>query len=121
MIADLRALPLLWRLVTIGSVLAALAGGAWAVYAHIRAEGFREGYAKASAECEAEQKKQEIANRTAIDAANKRLIQLADQLSLKELQVDDYVKAIDLATAQDPRGGDACLDPDGVRRLNTLR
>lgn len=117
----LRALPLLWRLLTIGSVLVALAGGAWAVYAHIRAEGFRDGYAKASAECEAEQRRQELANRNAIDAANKRLIELADQLSLKELQVDDYVKAIDLATAQDARGGDACLGPDGVHRLNTLR
>jgi hypothetical protein len=121
MFATLRALPLLWRLLTIGSVLAALAGGVWAIYAHIRAEGYREGYAKASAECEAEQRAQELANRNAIDAANKRLLELANQLSLKELQVDDYVKAIDLATAQDPRGADACLDPDGVRRLNTLR
>lgn len=121
MIAILRALPLLWRLVTIGGVIAGLGGVAWAAYAHIRAEGFREGYSRASAECEAEQRQQGIANRNAIDAANKRLIELADQLSLKELQVDDYVKAIDLATAQDPRGGDACLEPDGVRRLNTLR
>ena len=121
MLAALRALPLIWRLATIAGVLMTLAGGAWAVCSHIRAEGFREGYAKASAECEAEQQRQEIANRNAIDAANRRLLELADQLSLKELQVDDYVKAIDLATAQDPRGADACLDPDGVRRLNTLR
>lgn len=121
MLAALRALPLLWRLVTIGGVVAALAGGLWGVYSYIRTEGYRDGYAKASAECEAEQRRQEIANRNAIDAANKRLIELADELSLKELQVDDYVKAIDLATAQDPRGGDACLDPGSVHRLNTLR
>lgn len=121
MLSALRALPLLWRLVTVAALLAALAGGAWAVYAHIRAEGYRDGYAKASAECEAEQQAQARANRNAIAAANKRLLELADQLSFKELQLDDAIKAIDLATAQDPRGGDACIDPDGVRRLNTLR
>lgn len=119
--AWLRALPLLWRLVTIGSVLATLAGGAWAVYAHIRAEGFRQGYAKASAECEAEQQRQELANRKAIDAAHKQLIEMSDELALKELQVDDYVKALDLAAAADPRAAEQCLGADSVRRLNAIR
>lgn len=119
--AWLRALPLLWRVLTVVGVLSAAGGALWGVYAHIRAEGYREGYAKSQSECEAEQKAMELANRNAIDLANKRLLEMADELSLQKLQVDDYVKAIDLATAQDPHGADLCLDPAGVHRLNAIR
>lgn len=121
MLGALRALPLLWRVLTIVGGLSALTGLGWAVYSHIRAEGYREGFAKAEAKCEDEQRKQALANQNAIDAANKRLLELAEELSLQKLQVDDYVKAIDLATAADPRGGDLCLDADSVRRLNAIR
>lgn len=121
MIAALRALPLLWKVVTLATLLSAAGGAIWGVYAYVRHEGFVEGFAKAEAKCEAEQKKQEIANQNAIDAANKRLIDLAEELTLQKLQVDDYVKAIDLATAADPRGADQCLDARGVRRLNSVR
>lgn len=121
MIAALRALPLAWRLITLAGVLAAVLGGVGALYAYVRHEGYVDGYQKAEAECEADKRRQELANRNAIDAANRRLVELADQLELKGLQLDDYVKAIDLATAEDPRGGDACLAADGVRRLNAIR
>jgi len=100
-----------------GIAIASVLGVAWI----IRTDGYRDGQAAARAQCSAEQARQAEANRNAIDAANKRLVELADELTLKELQVDDYVKAIDRATAEDPRGADQCLDPDGVRRLNTLR
>lgn len=120
MLAAFRALPFLWRVLTLVGLLSAAGGALWGVYAHIRAEGYREGYGKAQAECEAEQKAMELANNNAISAANKRLIEIADELSLQKLQVDDYVKAIDLATAQDPRGAALCLGPDSVRRLNAV-
>ena len=121
MLAALRALPLLWRIAGAAGIVLAIGGGLWGVYAHVRGEGYRDGRAAAEAECEAAQRRQQLANQNAIDAANRRLLDLADQLTLKELQVDDYVKAIDLATARDPRGTEQCLDPDGVRRLNTVR
>lgn len=121
MLAMFRALPLLARIATILGLVAVLAGSVGGLYLAVRHAGYVDGYAKASAECEAEKAKQEAANRNAVDAANRRLMDLADQLALKELEVDDYVKAIDLATAADPHGGDACLDPVSVRRLNTIR
>lgn len=121
MLASLRALPLLWRLAGILGLVVAFGGGLWGVYAYIRGQGYDAGYATASAECEAEQQKQAADNRDAIAAANKRLIELTHELSLKEMRVDDLVQQTDLATAQDPRGGDACLDADGVRRLNAYR
>lgn len=116
-----RALPLLWRIAALIGLVTALCGAVAGGIAYIRHEGYVSGHADAAAECAAEKRKQELANRAAIDAANKRLVDLADQISLKELQLDDYVKAIDLATAADPHGGDACLDAGGVRRLNTIR
>lgn len=119
--AWLRALPLLWRVLTIAGLLSVAGGAVWGVYAHIRAEGYREGFSVAEARCEAEQQKQELANRNAIAAASKQLVERADDLVKKELQLDDYVKAIDLATAQDPRGADMCLDAAGVHRLNSVR
>lgn len=103
------------------SALAALLAAGWAAYSHIRAEDYREGFAVAEAACTAEQQKQELANRDAIDVANKRLIELAGELTLKELQVDDYVKAIDLAAAADPSAAEQCLGIDSVRRINAIR
>lgn len=121
MLGALRALPLLWRVLAIAGVLSAATGLGRAAYSHIRAEGYREGFAKAEARCEDDKRKQEIANQNAIAAANKQLVERADELVKKELQLDDYVKAIDAATGADPRGGDRCLDADGVRRLNAIR
>jgi hypothetical protein len=96
-------------------------GGLGGAVAYIRHEGYRDGEAAATARCAEEQARAARANQNAIDAANKRLIERADELMQKELQLDDYVKAIDLATAQDPRAGDQCLDADSVRRLNSIR
>lgn len=103
------------------AILVVVLAGLGGVAAYIRHEGYRDGQAAARAEFEAERQKLELANRTAVDVANRRLIQLADQLSLKELQVDDYVKALDLNAAEDTRAGELCLDVGSVRRLNTIR
>ncbi len=104
-----------------GVAAALLLAAGWAAYSHIRAEGYRDGFAVAEAACEAEQQKQETANRNAIDAANKQLLERADDLIKKELQLDDYVKANDLLAAQDPGAGGKCLPAGSVRRLNTIR
>jgi len=100
---------------------ALLLAAGWVAYSHIRAEGYREGFAVAEAACEAEQRKQELANRNAIDAANKQLLERADELVKKELQLDDYVKANDLLAAQSPGADGKCLPAGSVRRLNTIR
>lgn len=117
----LRLLPWLGRAGAVLALVAGLGGGLWGIYALIRADGVREGRAAAEAECTAERLRLERANQAAIDAANRRLVELADQLRLRELQLDDYVKAIDLASAADPGGAAVCLDALGVRRLNTIR
>jgi hypothetical protein len=104
-----------------GLAAGALLAAGWAVYSHIRAEGYREGFAVAEAACEAEQRKQELANRNAIDAANKQLLERADELVQKELQLDDYVKANDFLAAQEPGADSMCLPAGSVRRLNTIR
>jgi hypothetical protein len=100
-----------------GAVLAA----GCAAYTHIRAEGYRDGFAVAEAACEAQRQKQETANSNAIDAANKQLLERADELMKKELQLDDYVKANDLLAAEAPGADGKCLPAGSVRRLNTIR
>ena len=102
-------------------IVVAILGGGWGLYAHIRAEGFREGVAVTEAACKAEQQKRELANRNAITAASKQLIERADELMKKELQLDDYVKANDLLAHQEPGADGECLPVGSVRRLNTVR
>lgn len=116
----MNALPLIWRAAAVAVLVATVGGGLWSIYAMIRADAWRDGFAAAEAECAAERRRIEIANRNAIDAANRRLIEMAEHLTLTELQLDDYVKAIDLATGADPGGAALCLTVDGVRRLNAL-
>lgn len=116
----MNALPLIWRAAAVAVLVATVGGGLWSITAMIRADGYRDGFAQAEAECAAERQRLEIANRNAIDAANKRLLEMAEHLTLTELQLDDYVKAIDLATGADLGGAALCLTVDGVRRLNAL-
>jgi hypothetical protein len=116
-----RALPLLWRLLTIAGVLAALGGALGGLYAHIRHTGYVDGFAVAAARCEADKRAQEAANRAAIDAAGRRLEDLKQQLQLKDLQLDDYLKALDLSADAGAGAGDLCLDDGGVRRLDAIR
>lgn len=104
-----------------GAIAVLVLGGLGGIATYIRHEGYRDGQAVGRAECEADKAAMARANQNAIDASNKQLLERADELIQKELQLDDYVKAIDLATARDPRAGDQCLDVDGVRRLNSIR
>lgn len=116
-----RALPLLWRIVTILGIVAALGGSAWGLYAYVKHQGYVDGYADATARCEAEKKAMEAANKQAVADAAKELFRAADALSLRSLELDDALKAIDEATAADPLGGTQCLDARGLRALNSIR
>lgn len=120
----LNFLPIEWRVgLAVGGLLAILGGlgGAFAYVHHqAHAEGYRDGYAKASTECAAERKAMEDANRKAISDAQKKLDDAEHQLMLKELQLDDYVKAEDLLADKAPDSGDICLSADRVQRLSAI-
>jgi hypothetical protein len=121
MFAALRALPLLYRLLTIAGIVAALGGSVWGLYAYVKHEGYVDGYADATARCEAEKKAMEDANRAAIDAANKALMRAADAYSLKSLELDDALKSLDDAAVQDADAARQCLSAGSVRRLNAIQ
>ncbi len=113
----LRALPWVWRLASVAMLLAALG----AAYAYVRHQGYVAGFAEATARCAAEKAAQEAANRKAISEAEKRLFEVADQLSLKDMELADAIDEIDVAAAAEPGAGDQCLPALSVRRLQTIR
>jgi hypothetical protein len=121
MLALFRTLPLLTRLATVAGLVLAIGGSVWGVYAYVRHQGYVDGYTVARQQCEDEKQKQETANQNAMNAAAKRLTEALKLLAIKEVQLDDYLKALDLAADQEPGGGDACLDPDSVRRLSAIQ
>lgn len=106
-----------WRLFALAGVVAVVLGGLGAIYN----SAWHAGFDRARTECEAEKHAQEEANRKAIDEAAKKLDDLEQQLQLKDLQLDDYLKALDLAADQAPGSTDACLDAGSVRRLSAIQ
>lgn len=114
-------LSLLWRVLTVVGAIGAVGGALWGVYAYVRHQGYVAGYADATARCEAERKAQRQANQDAIDAANRELFRVADELSLKQSELDDARDALEAAAAADPHGARECLGIDSVRRLAPIR
>lgn len=120
MLTALRALPLLWRLVTVLGVVAALGGSLWGLHAYVRHQGYVAGYADASAKCEAEKRAMEEANRKAISEAERKLLEAEREITEKETKLDDLLKAIDLAADAEPDRDLLCLPHSSVRRLSKL-
>lgn len=116
-----RALPLLWRLVTVLGGLGLVLGAVGSLYAYVRHQGYADGYGIASAECEKEKAAQEAANTKAIQEATDVLRRAAANLNLKTLELDDAIEQIDAAAAADPDGATPCLPADSVQRLQTIR
>jgi uncharacterized membrane protein len=116
-----RALPLLWRLISILGLVAALCGAVGGVYAYVRHQGYVDGYADAAAKCAADKRAMEEANRKAISDAEQKLDAARKQLELKDAQLDDYLKALDLAADQDADAARVCLNDDSVRRLDAIQ
>lgn len=114
-------LPTPWRLGLAVAGVAAIVGGLGAAYLYVRHQGYSNGFADARASCEVEAERQAEANRNAIREAEQRLYELADQLSLKDLELDDALADIDAAVAADPDGDLLCLDADSLQRLNAIR
>lgn len=108
----------IWAYAAIAIVLLGGLGGA---VTYIRHEGYRDGEAAATARCAEQQAKLARENQNAINAANKQLVERADELVLKELQLDDYVKANDLLAAAEPGADVLCLPAGSVRRVNSVR
>ena len=109
-----------WRVIASVVGVVALLGGAGLWVEKIKYDAYTQGYDKARAECEAEKAAQEAANRRAMEEATKALDALNQKLELKELQVGDVLKAIDLAADKGPGSTDQCLDADSVRRLSRI-
>ena len=121
MLALLREVPLLYRLLGTAG-LALLIWGAGAAYLkHVRDDGYRAGYADMAAMCEADKAAQRKANQDAIDAVNRRLKDIAEQLSNKEVELADAETANDQDAQTRTDGGAICLPPGSVRHLNAVR
>lgn len=101
------------KLIAGGVILAALAG------LLLWVEG--RGYERAMTHCEEQRMVQELANREAAELASERLMRQADQLSLKNMELDDALTAIDEAAEADPDGGRICLSSDSANRLQSIR
>ncbi len=113
-------IPIEWRAgLVAGALLLALAGvgGAGLWFHH---QWYGDGFAAASAE--AQRKMDQIAadNRAAVDGANKALLETADTLAKKNMELDDALAQID-AAAGGTDGDSIGLDERRVRVLGTIR
>ncbi len=120
MLTAFRALPLLWRVASVAAVLFGLLGALAGTYAYIRHQGYVDGYAVARQECEREKAAQEAANKAAIDKVREQLERAVQEIQMKDAQIDDYIKVLDLAADKDPDGAGLCLGADSVQRLNAI-
>ncbi len=115
----LSAVPLLWRVLGVVAIVAALGGGLRLAYDHMRKEAYDAGYSDMKAVCEREKAEQREANRVAIEEAGKKLAEAAYQLSIKEGELADAQARNDEAADTDSPGG-LCIGPGGVRHLSAI-
>jgi hypothetical protein len=109
-----------WRVIAVVVGLLGLVSGGLAYVAKIKHDAYAQGYDAAKAKCEAEKAAQEAANRKAMEEATKALDDLQQKLELKDIQLDDYLKAVDLAADAAPGASDQCLDAPSVLRLSRI-
>jgi len=109
------------RAIIIALAIAAVLGAVGGFAAYVRHLGYQDGHDDASRACEAEQQRIEDANNQAIGDAERELIRMADDLSLRHLELDNALSGIDQAAAADPAGANLCLGPGSVQRLNAIR
>lgn len=121
MLAAFGRLNLLWRILSLLGGIGAAGGLLWGAYAAVRHQGYVDGEAEATARCEAEKARQREANRNAIDAGNRHIIRLADELSTSNQEMDDAVASALAAAAADPTGDRECLPLGSVRRVAPIR
>lgn len=101
------------KLLTAGAMIALMIGA----YFYVD----NRGYERARAECEQQRVVQELANREAADLAAERLMREASELSLKNMELEDALAAIDQAAEANPDGDRICLAADSVGRLQSIR
>lgn len=109
-----------WRTVAVVAGVLALLGGAWGYVEKVKHDAYVSGFNTAHQQCEDDKAKQETANQNAANEAAKKLDDLEKKLNLKDIQLDDYLKGIDLAADAAPDAGTCGLDVDSVRRLNAI-
>jgi len=116
----LSALPWTWQLaIGAGVVVLVLAVGG-GLYLKGHADGDADGYARAQAYYTKLMADQAAANKAAIDAANKQLLETADQLAKTDKAYDDALAAIEASSggAGADTGG---LDQRRVHDLDTIK
>jgi hypothetical protein len=91
------AIPLLSsaELLIGGIIVAVIVAGAGALYLKGHSDGYADGYAKASAVCQAEMAAQAAANTAAVNAANKQILQIADQADKNETALEAQLADIE--------------------------
>lgn len=120
MLSAFRALPWLWRLATVASVLLAVTGAIGGLYLKIRHDAYQDGYQRARLECETEKHAMEEANKKAIAEAEKKLAEITKELELKEATLDDYIMLLEIDADEEPGATDVCLYAPSVRRLQAI-
>ncbi|HWU19392.1 MAG TPA: hypothetical protein VN155_17050 [Devosia sp.] len=114
-------IPTAWRAGISIALVLALVGAVGGAYLYIRHQAYQDGYSAASVACERQKQEQAQANRAAISEAEKRLLNAADELSLKNMELDNAIEALSAAADADPNGLLDCLGVGGVQRLNEIR
>lgn len=109
-----------WRPILALVSVAVMFGGLAAWIATVKHDAYVAGRAAGDAACEKKMHDLEAANKKVTDEAAKKLDELANQLELKDLQVDDILKGIDLAADAAPDATSCGLDADSLRRLNAI-
>ncbi len=116
----LLGLPWWWQLAAgAGGVvlLLAVAGG---LYLKGHADGDASGYARAAAYYQQLMADQAAANKAALDAANKQLLETADQLAKDDAALDDALAAIE-AGSGGADAGELGLDAARMKTLGQIR
>lgn len=114
-----------WRVIAAVVTVVGLLGGAWGYVEKVKHDayvaGHDAGYSEADAKCQKEKAAQETANARVMADATKALDDLQKKIELKDIQLDDYLKALGFAADAAPGSTDACLDVSGVRRLGAIQ
>lgn len=125
MLAAFRALPLLWRLLTIAGALAAILGTLGGIYLYVDHEGYRRAslewqikYDKREAELK-QQAADEIARQqVANDAAKAEEDAELEAERKRQMAAADRAMTLAAEAAADPNRDNVALDADAVARHN---
>ncbi len=118
--SPLDLLPVSWRVDAMAIGLVAGIAGLAGAGLYLHHQWYGDGYAVAAADAQKKMDAIEAANRAAVDGANKALLETADTLAKKNMELDDALAQID-AAAGGVDGDAVGLDERRVRVLGGIR